>query len=49
MSLFVASLAFGEADHLSVAKIGILTASVLAAIAGSLLLMRRSPAATLKQ
>jgi NhaA family Na+:H+ antiporter len=49
MSLFVASLAFGEADHLSVAKIGILTASVLAAIAGSLLLMRPSAAATLKQ
>jgi NhaA family Na+:H+ antiporter len=38
MSLFIAGLAFGEGDLLDTAKIGILAASVLAGIAGALIL-----------
>jgi NhaA family Na+:H+ antiporter len=40
MSLFVAGLAFTDERLLTVAKIGILTASVLASIVGSVLLLR---------
>jgi NhaA family Na+:H+ antiporter len=38
MSLFIAGLAFGEGDVLATAKIGILAASVLAGVAGWLIL-----------
>lgn len=38
MSLFVAGLAFGESVLLNVAKVGILSASVLAGMGGFLLL-----------
>ena len=38
MSLFIAGLAFGEGDLLAMAKIGILAASVLAGVAGWLIL-----------
>ncbi len=40
MSLFVASLAFSDPALLTMSKVGILTASTLAAVTGSLLLMR---------
>jgi NhaA family Na+:H+ antiporter len=43
MALFIAGLAFTSAGDLDAAKVGILAASVLAAVAG-LLLLRRSPA-----
>ncbi len=42
MSLFIANLAFGTGPTLEVAKIGILAASVLSGIAGTLLLLRRN-------
>lgn len=40
MSLFIAGLAFADEAVLTVAKLGILTASTIAAVAGSLLLLR---------
>jgi NhaA family Na+:H+ antiporter len=40
MSIFVAGLAFPDAELLSLAKIGVLAASLLAGIAGSLLLLK---------
>jgi len=40
MSLFIASLAFGEGPLLDIAKIGTLSASVLAGIAGAMMLRR---------
>jgi NhaA family Na+:H+ antiporter len=40
MSLFIGTLAFGEGDLLSMAKIGILGASVAAGVCGSLFLLR---------
>ncbi len=43
MSLFIADLAFGNTPLLSVAKVGILTASLIAGIAGWLLLRRSGP------
>ena len=43
MSLFIASLAFGESDLLASAKLGILTASLIAGIVGWILLQRFSP------
>lgn len=43
MSLFIADLAFGNAAELETAKMGILGASVVAGIAGMLLLMKRKP------
>ncbi len=42
MSLFIADLAFGSAAELETAKVGILAASVLAGIAGMLILSRKS-------
>jgi len=39
MSLFIATLAFGEGDLLDLSKIGTLAASVAAAICGSLFLL----------
>lgn len=41
MSLFVAGLAFADESLLTIAKVGILTASALAALAGSAILWRR--------
>ena len=41
MSLFIASLAFPDPALLSQAKIGVLAASVLAAVVGSTILLRR--------
>ena len=43
MSLFIATLAFGEGEFLDLSKIGILAASVLAAVAGSMFFLRRTP------
>lgn len=43
MSLFIAGLAFGNTPLLSVAKVGILTASLIAGIAGWLLLRGTGP------
>ncbi|MDX2261420.1 MAG: Na+/H+ antiporter NhaA [Gemmatimonadales bacterium] len=40
MSLFIAKLAFGEGTHLDEAKLGVLGASTLAAVAGVLLVAR---------
>ena len=40
MSLFIASLAFGEGPVLDIAKIGILSASALAGVAGAMMLRR---------
>jgi NhaA family Na+:H+ antiporter len=40
MSLFVAGLAFGESPLLATAKVGILGASALAAITGSLIVRK---------
>jgi len=42
MSLFVANLAFGAGDELETAKVGILAASVIAGLAGTLVLFKRS-------
>jgi NhaA family Na+:H+ antiporter len=42
MALFIATLAFGEGALLNLSKIGILGASLLAGICGSLLLLRES-------
>lgn len=43
MSLFIASLAFGgSAEELETSKIGILAASILAGVAGTLMLLKRS-------
>jgi NhaA family Na+:H+ antiporter len=44
MSLFIASLAFGDIPLLSVAKVGILTASLIAGVVGWMLLRGTSPA-----
>lgn len=44
MSLFIASLGFGEGELLEVAKLGILSASLLAGIIGTLLLLQAKPA-----
>ena len=44
MSLFIASLAFGEGALLDVAKLGVIAASVVAGIAGYTLLRFASPA-----
>jgi NhaA family Na+:H+ antiporter len=38
MSLFIANLAFGQYDVLSVSKVGILTASLIAGVGGGLVL-----------
>jgi Na+:H+ antiporter, NhaA family len=43
MSLFIASLAFSDPAHLSQAKIGVLAASVVAALAGMAFLRRALP------
>jgi len=40
MSLFIANLAFGEAPALETAKVGILLASVVSAIAGVVVLIK---------
>jgi len=40
MSLFIASLAFGEGPLLDIAKIGVLGASAVAGIAGAMMLRR---------
>jgi NhaA family Na+:H+ antiporter len=40
MSLFIASLAFGESDFLSLAKVGILIASLISGTVGAVLLSR---------
>lgn len=45
MSLFIAGLAFGDIPLLSVAKVGILTASLIAGVAGWMLLRGISPTA----
>ena len=44
MSLFIASLAFGEGALLDVAKLGVIAASVVAGITGYTLLRFASPA-----
>ncbi|MBC8001138.1 MAG: Na+/H+ antiporter NhaA, partial [Opitutaceae bacterium] len=46
MSIFVAELAFKDSALLNMAKIGILTASILAGMAGSILLFRKSATTT---
>jgi NhaA family Na+:H+ antiporter len=38
MSLFIASLAFGESDYLAMAKVGILVASLISGIVGAVIL-----------
>ena len=43
MSIFVAGLAFQDEALLNTAKLGIFTASLLAGIVGSVLLLRNSP------
>jgi NhaA family Na+:H+ antiporter len=43
MALFIAALAFGEGDKLEAAKLGILAGSLIAGIAGWLLLRRSGP------
>jgi NhaA family Na+:H+ antiporter len=43
MSLFIASLAFGDSPLLDNAKIGILAASLVAAVAGALVLATARP------
>ena len=45
MSLFIANLAFGPAAELDQAKIGVLAASVVAALAGLAFLARALPRA----
>ena len=40
MSLFIASLAFGESDFLAIAKAGILAASLISGTAGAVILSR---------
>ena len=42
MSIFVAGLAFQDEALLNMAKLGIFTASLLAGIAGTVLLLRKS-------
>ena len=42
MSIFIANLAFEQADRLAIAKVGILAASLVAGIGGWLIL-RRAP------
>jgi Na+/H+ antiporter NhaA len=42
MSLFIATLAFGEGALLDLSKIGILAASLAAGVCGSALLLRRT-------
>jgi Na+:H+ antiporter, NhaA family len=46
MSLFIATLAFGEGPMLDIAKIGTLAASVAAGICGSIFLIGRRPSGT---
>ncbi|HSA79857.1 MAG TPA: Na+/H+ antiporter NhaA [Geminicoccaceae bacterium] len=46
MSLFVANLAFGRAAELDQAKVGVLAASVIAALAGLAFLSRALPRAS---
>jgi NhaA family Na+:H+ antiporter len=41
MSLFIASLAFGESEFLAMSKAGILVASLIAGIVGAVILSRR--------
>jgi Na+/H+ antiporter NhaA len=41
MSLFIANLAFGESPALETAKVGLLAASVLSAMAGAVVLVKR--------
>ncbi len=43
MSLFIASLGFGESELLDAAKLGILLASAIAGSTGYLLLLRAKP------
>lgn len=42
MSLFIANLAFGSAEHLALAKVAVLVGSTLCAVLGSLLLRRNA-------
>jgi NhaA family Na+:H+ antiporter len=42
MSLFIAALAFGEGTLLSMSKIGIIAASLVAGICGSFILLRQA-------
>jgi NhaA family Na+:H+ antiporter len=42
MSLFVAALAFPDPELLAMAKIGVLGGSMLAALIGTLILLRRT-------
>jgi NhaA family Na+:H+ antiporter len=44
MSLFVASLAFGEGELLAMAKIGVLVGSLISGVAGALVLLKTQPA-----
>jgi len=46
MSLFIATLAFGEGDLLSMAKIGILAASLISGAFGYLFLIHQSKQST---
>jgi Na+:H+ antiporter, NhaA family len=43
MSLFIANLAFGNTPALEMAKVGILAASVLSGIAGTVVLLKKDP------
>lgn len=43
MSLFIASLAFGNATEIETSKIGILAASILSAVVGTLVVFKRCP------
>ncbi len=43
MSLFIATLAFGGTPRLDAAKAGILAASVLAGVAGAIIVRRSAP------
>lgn len=43
MSLFIATLGFGESMNLTYSKIGILTASLISGVAGGLLLFGTKP------
>jgi NhaA family Na+:H+ antiporter len=49
MSLFVASLAFADEAHLTMAKVGIFTASLCAGIVGSLLLLKATRHAAINE
>lgn len=43
MSLFIANLAFGDTPALKMAKVGILAASIISGVAGTVVLFRRRP------